>query len=116
MPPELRMVESELLYRVRQRIDDGRLPVANAPSVNAGYAAAAECCAVCDQQIGSGQISYEVTLPAPMIFHRKCYMVWQHECGQRIAEAARELQKIEPHTRKTDTEGDVDTPDQLLKP
>jgi hypothetical protein len=43
-------------------------------------------------------------------------MVWQHECGQRIASAARERQRIEPHTRKTDTEGGTDTPEQLLKP
>jgi hypothetical protein len=116
MPRELHILESELLYRVRQRFHDGRLPVANAPSVSAGYAAGTECCAVCDQQIARDQVSYEITGPAPLIFHRKCYMIWQRECAQRIADAAREREKIQSPPRKTDTEGDTDTPDQLLKP
>jgi hypothetical protein len=116
MPPELRILEGELLYRVRQRINDGRLPLANAPSVSAGYAAGSECCAVCDQQIASGQVSYEVPGPAPMVFHRKCYIIWQHECEQRIGDAARRQKEIQLIARKTDAGGDTDVPERLLKP
>jgi hypothetical protein len=116
MPPELRIVESELLYRIRQRIRDGRLPMANAPSVSAGYAAGTEVCAVCDQQIASDHVSYEITDPAAMIFHRECYMIWQRECTQCIADAAREQKRIQPPARKADTEADADAPDQLSEP
>lgn len=108
MPPESRIFESELLYRVQQRMGDGRLPVETPPSVNAGYAAGTECCAVCDHRIEKGQISYEVTGPPPLIFHRKCYMAWQHECAQRVAE--RERRWTQPHARQADTDDGGSTP------
>jgi hypothetical protein len=104
MPPESRILESELLYRVQQRINDGRLPVKTPQSVNAGYAAGTECCAVCDQQIETGQVSYEVADPSPLIFHRECYMAWQRECAQRIEGAERARQKAQPHARQADAE------------
>ena len=109
MPPESCILESELLYRVQQRIRDGRLPVKTPPSVNAGYAAGTECCAVCDDQIETGQVSYEVTGPPPLIFHRKCYMTWQRECAQRIADAQRETRRTQAHARQADAD-DGNTP------
>ena len=90
MPPESHIREGELRYRVQQRIRDGRLPVRTPPSVNAGYAAGTECCAVCDHRIETGQVVYEISGPPPLIFHRECYMAWQRECAQRIA--CRQLQ------------------------
>jgi hypothetical protein len=116
MPTESHILESELLYRVQQRINDGRLPVARAPSVSAGYAAGSESCAVCDQQLAKGQVSYEVTGPRPLIFHRKCYMAWQRECAQRIAEAERETQKMQPRTRQADPDNGPNSSGQPFKP
>jgi hypothetical protein len=106
MPPESRILESELLYRVQQRISDGRLPVTTPPSVNAGYAAGTEGCAVCDQQITPGQVSYEVTGLPSLTFHTKCYMAWQRECAQRIADAAERAERnMPPHARAAEDDG-----------
>ena len=110
MPPESRILESELLYRVRQRISDGRLPVKAPPSVNAGYAAGTECCAVCDHEFETGQVSYEVSGPPSLIFHRKCYMAWQRECTQPIAESERERRRMEPPSRQADAGDGGNTP------
>jgi hypothetical protein len=85
MPTESQIPERELLLRVRQRIDDGRLPVAMPSSICSGYGTGADLCQVCDQQITAYQVMYEVSDPRRLLFHLGCYEVWHRECAKRIA-------------------------------
>ena len=110
MPPESRILESELLYRVQQRITDGRLPATTPQSVNAGYAAGTERCAVCDLQIDRGEVSYEVTGLPSLTFHTKCYIAWQRECKQRTADAERTKRTVQHPARQTDADEGSNTP------
>jgi hypothetical protein len=80
--------ERELLQRVQQRIDEGRLPVILPSLISAGYGAGTAPCAVCDLDILADQVIYEIDDPRRvdelLPFHFACYVVWQRECAQRL--------------------------------
>jgi hypothetical protein len=79
--------EDELLSRVRKRIDDGSLPAILARDLLAGFGGYGDMCHVCDQEILSAHVEYEVTDPSDgrqLTFHLSCYLVWQLECVRRI--------------------------------
>jgi hypothetical protein len=81
--------EDELIRRVQQCIDEGRLPLVLPSLVSAGYGTASARCAVCDIGISSDQVMYEVDDPGGvdelLAFHFGCYVLWQRECAQRLA-------------------------------
>jgi hypothetical protein len=81
--------ETELLQRVQQRIDEGRLPVALPSLISAGYGTGTAPCAVCECRILSNQVIYEIDDPRSvdelLPFHFTCYVIWQRECAQRLA-------------------------------
>lgn len=85
MPTEPVLSEKELIERVHQRIDDGRLPVVLPSLISAGYGTGKRRCAVCDLQISSAQVMYEIDDPRDLngsfAFHFGCYVVWQRECA-----------------------------------
>lgn len=82
------MSEQELLQRVQQRIDEGRLPVILPSLISAGYGAGTAPCAVCDLDILADQVIYEIDDPRGvdelLPFHFACYVVWQRECAHRL--------------------------------
>lgn len=82
------MPENELIQRVQQRIDAGRLPVVLPSLISAGYGTGSVGCAVCDLGILSEQVMYEVDDPRGvdelLPFHFSCYVIWQRECAQRL--------------------------------
>lgn len=82
------MAENELIQRVQQRIDAGRLPVVLPSLISAGYGTGSVACAVCDLRILSEQVMYEVDDPRAvdklLPFHFGCYVIWQRECAQRL--------------------------------
>jgi len=80
--------ERELLQRVQERIDEGRLPVILPSLISAGYGAGTAPCAVCDLDILADQVIYEIDDPRRveelLPFHFACYVVWQRECAHRL--------------------------------
>ena len=89
MPYGPRLSQDEILQRVRQRLEDGRLPVALSSEIIAGYGGAGDMCCVCDEEITSAHIEYELDDPrdhGPLTFHLSCHAVWQLECVRRISE------------------------------
>jgi hypothetical protein len=80
--------DGELLQRVRQRIDEGRLPVVIPSLISAGYGAGTAPCIVCDLDILSDQVIYEIDDPRNvdelLPFHFACYVIWQRECAHRL--------------------------------
>jgi hypothetical protein len=80
--------DGELLQRVRQRIDEGRLPVVIPSLISAGYGAGTAPCVVCDLDILSDQVIYEIDDPRNvdelLPFHFACYVIWQRECAHRL--------------------------------
>ena len=85
MPYGLSLTD-ELRSRVRERIEDRRLPVALSRDMWAGYGSGRMCC-VCDDGISSDSVEYEVTDPrngAQLVFHLSCHAIWQLECVRRI--------------------------------
>ena len=82
--------DSELLQRVQQRIDSGRLPVVLPSLISAGYGTGAAPCVVCDLDILADQVIYEIDDPRRvdelLPFHFACYVIWQRECAQRLTE------------------------------
>lgn len=74
-----------LRLRVRQLIDNGRLPVVTPKRILAGYGAG-DACAVCDQPITDTQVEYDVedaVQDGRLIFHMRCHAIWQLECALR---------------------------------
>ena len=89
MPYGPRLPQEEILRRVRQRIQEGRLPVALSSDITAGYGGAGDMCCVCDEEIISKHVEYEFTDSrdgAHLPFHLVCHTVWQLECIRRISE------------------------------
>ncbi len=80
--------DGELLRRVQQRIDEGRLPVILPSLISAGYGAGTAPCVVCDLAILADQVIYEIDDPRRvdelLPFHFACYVIWQRECAQRM--------------------------------
>jgi len=87
MPTAPVLPESELLLRVRQRLDEARLPLFMPSSISAGYGTGAEVCQLCGLGISPEQTIYEVNDPRTsklLGFHFACYVLWQRECSQRL--------------------------------
>ena len=89
MPYGPRLSEGELRSRVLERIAAGHLPVALSKDLMAGYGGSGDMCPVCDQEILSEHVEYELTDPrdgSQLTFHLHCHVVWQLECVRRIRE------------------------------
>jgi len=80
-----RMRDAALRLRVRERIEDGRLPVMAPRRINGSHGSG-HICAVCDQPITSDQVDYELADYRDgkrLCFHQDCCMVWEIECARR---------------------------------
>lgn len=91
MTTEPSLSESELLALVQRGISEGQLPILVPPVISAGYGTGRELCRVCALVIPTDRAAYEVTdpfQPAILTFHFACYVVWQRECAQRLANNA----------------------------
>ena len=75
--------DAVLRKRVRQLIEQGRLPLAPpTQGMAAGYGTG-HTCAACDEQITSSQMEYAVEgTGTPLWFHLGCRLIWQLECAQ----------------------------------
>jgi hypothetical protein len=83
MPIESQLRDTALRLRVRERIEDGRLPVMVPTRIDAGYGSG-HVCVACDQAITSTQVEYELADyrdGRPLYFHLGCHVVWQIECA-----------------------------------
>ena len=94
MPTEAMLLEDELRLRLRvqRRIDDGRLPVALVSRMDS-HGTEGVCC-VCDQPIAYENVDYDIvdsleTACLTLSFHSSCYVIWQRECAQRVANTKR---------------------------
>jgi hypothetical protein len=82
MPTESQLRDTALRLRVRERIENGRLPMI-VPSQIAGGYGSGRVCAACDDPITSSQVEYEVNDERNgnrLSFHLGCHVVWQLEC------------------------------------
>jgi hypothetical protein len=89
MPDKPHLPEGELLSRIRQLIQEGRLPLFLSGDVMAGYGGRGDVCSACDKEILAEHVVYEVTDSrggAKMAFHVSCHTVWQLECARLVAE------------------------------
>jgi hypothetical protein len=89
MPTESQLRDTALRLRVRERIEDGRLPVMLPKAIFAGYGAG-NLCLACDQPITPAQIEYELDhdvngSPYRQRLHLGCHVIWQIECHERIS-------------------------------
>ena len=77
--------ETEIRALVRQRIENGSLPVLLVHTVDGGYGSG-QTCRVCGEPILASQVEYEVREDSASRgkFHMKCYAIWQLECAERI--------------------------------
>jgi hypothetical protein len=92
VPTKPVLPESELLLRVQQRINDGRLTVVVPSSISAGYGTGADVCQVCDLAILADQALYEINDPrnsTQQAFHFACYVIWQRECARPLVPSQR---------------------------
>jgi hypothetical protein len=88
MNTESQLRDTALRLRVRERIEDGRLPVMLPKAISAGYGAG-NLCLACDQPITLTQIEYEVDhdvngSPIRLRLHLGCHVIWQIECHKLI--------------------------------
>ena len=86
MPTEPVLNARELVFRVLQRIEDGRLPLMLSARIDAGYGAG-DRCDLCDQPIAADKVEYDVTDPDSgkrLRFHIGCHFAWQRECATRL--------------------------------
>jgi hypothetical protein len=82
MPTEWPARDSALRLRVRELIENGRLPPM-VPSQIAGGYGSGRVCAACDHPITSCQVEYEVNDErngSRLSFHLGCHVMWQLEC------------------------------------
>ena len=72
--------------RVRQLLQQGRLPLAPPTQRMAAGYGSGHACAACEQQITSAQMEYAVEgAGTPLRFHLGCRLIWQLECAQLTA-------------------------------
>jgi len=88
MPTSAQVNDAALAARIRQLIDEGRLPVIIANRIHAGYGSGLECHA-CGRPILRDQIEYDVSEPTPLRLHMGCHVLWQTECVERIRQQPR---------------------------
>lgn len=93
MSTESQLQDEALRSHVRERIEDGRLPVMLPKAIFAGYGSGKPCLA-CDRPITHTQIEYEVDHDENGSLHRLrmhlgCYVIWQIECQKRVAQERR---------------------------
>jgi len=89
MPHEPVLLESELRFRVLQRLEDGRLPLMLSTRIDAGYGTGA-LCDVCDVPIGTDKVEYDeadTRNGRPLHFHYACHSAWQRECALRLKDS-----------------------------
>ena len=82
--------EEKLRALVRDRIEQGALPVVLVRAVDAGYGNN-DSCRVCGESILQTQIAYDVreSPVGKLAFHMTCYALWQLECAERIRNVER---------------------------
>jgi len=83
MPNESQARDTALRLRVRERIENGRLPAMAAKHITSGYGSGS-ICAACDEPITDAQVEYEVDDErdgSRLNFHLGCHLVWQLECS-----------------------------------
>jgi len=77
---------AEVRARVRQLIEQGKLPVAPSIQRMATRYGTGQTCAGCDQRITSAEMEYAVEgAGTPLCFHLGCRLIWQLECAQLLA-------------------------------
>lgn len=84
MPTESQLRDTALRLRIRQRIEDARLPVMVPERILAGYGSG-HLCIACDQPIQSTEVEYDCQdyrTGRQLCFHLGCHVVWQMECAQ----------------------------------
>lgn len=80
----LTVVESRLRQLARERISKGSLPCA-LPSRVWGGKAYDQRCSLCDQDIESNDIEYEVAVDSQVLhLHILCHGAWQLECARAL--------------------------------
>jgi hypothetical protein len=87
MPNAPALGDEELRARVRQRIEQGRLPVVVSTELWAGYGTGAPCSG-CTEPIAPNNIEFEVQHLqgyAELVFHARCHVLWQAECIWRTS-------------------------------
>jgi hypothetical protein len=80
MPTESQLQDTALRLRIRQRIEDARLPVMIPERILACYGSG-HLCIACDQPIQSTEVEYDCQ-GRQLCFHLGCHVVWQLECAQ----------------------------------
>jgi hypothetical protein len=88
MPTESQSRDTALRLRVRQRIENGQLPVVVSKQIAGGYGSGRVCVA-CDEPITSAQVEYEIKDErgdSQLRFHLGCHVLWQLECAEARAE------------------------------
>jgi hypothetical protein len=87
MPAKPRLLDSEVVKRVEDRIHRGQLPCLRPETVYGGFGSGRTACSGCEQVIESGKVEYEIEDPQSKVclsFHFDCYVIWQRECLQRL--------------------------------
>ena len=84
MPTEAQLRDTDLRRRIRERIDDGLLPLIVPTEITAGYGHG-ELCSACDEPVSDTQIEYDVMHAGRTLsLHLGCHVIWQIECQARI--------------------------------
>ncbi len=71
---------------MRQRINDGRLPIAFITLINVGFDVG-QACPVCDRPVTRDKVAYDIVDPRNanhLTFDFACHVVWQCECARRV--------------------------------
>ena len=86
MPTESQLQDAALRAFIRQRLEDGLLPLTLSKTIAIGYGSGNKCLA-CDQPVTIEQIEYQAFGPrygAALCLHWGCHVLWQLECVARI--------------------------------
>jgi hypothetical protein len=79
-----------LRLRVRQHLENGRLPLMQPREIAAGYGSG-RVCAACDDPITTTQVEYEVEQcpdGSRLRFHISCHVAWRLECAREHLDIA----------------------------
>lgn len=86
VPTESQLHDAALRVFIRQRLEDGLLPLLLTKTIAVHWGAGGEC-AACGQTITDGQIEYQAFGPhygVPLRLHWGCHVLWQLECVAQI--------------------------------